>query len=77
MDAPSPQLDECNVYSVGYTFVCILLEDSSHRPAGFLVKIMVYSINSDLWTQKLFDILKEKEMKPTKMKPTKLIKIEV
>ena len=51
-------------------FRCILLEDSTHRSSGFLVKIIVYSENSDLWTQKLFDILKEKGTKPTKISKT-------
>ena len=42
MDARSPQLDECNEYSVGYIFLCILLEDTTHRSSGYLIKIIVY-----------------------------------
>ena len=67
MDGDNLLLDECNVYSVGFKFVCILLEDTNHRSAGYLIKIVVYSINSDLWTHKLYDILKEKKMKPIKI----------
>ena len=76
MDVRCPQLDECNEYSVDYVFRCILLEDSTHRSSGFLVKIIVYSVNSDLWTQKLFDILKEKGTKPTKISQTILLLLE-
>ena len=61
MDEDNLLLDECNVYSVGFKFACILLEDINHRAAGYLIKIAVYSINSDSWTHKLYDILKEKK----------------
>ena len=64
MDGDNLQLDDCNVSSVEFKFVCILLEDTNHRTAGYLIRIVVYSVNSDSWTQKLYDILKEKKMKP-------------
>jgi hypothetical protein len=67
MDGDNLLLDECNVYSVGFKFVCILLEDTNHRSTGYLIKIVVYSINSDLWTHKLYDILKDKKLKPIKI----------
>ena len=64
MDEDNLLLDECNVYSVGYNFVCVLLEDTNHSSAGYLIKIVVHSINSDSWTHKLYDLLKEKKCNP-------------
>ena len=67
MDEENLLLDEWNVYSVGYKFVCILLEDTNHSSAGYLLKIFVHSINPDSWTHKLYDLLKEKKMKQSRL----------
>ena len=67
MDVKNLLLDECNVYDVGFKFVCELAEDTNHKREGFLIRILVYSLNSDLWTKKMFDILKTKKMKALKL----------
>ena len=67
MDIKNLLLDECNVYDVGFKFVCELVEDTNHKREGFLIRILVYSLNSDLWTKKMFDILKTKKIKALKL----------
>jgi hypothetical protein len=61
MDFPSVLLDECNVYDIGFRFVCVLSEKLHHKGEGYLITILVYSINSDMWTDKMFDILLAKK----------------
>ena len=67
MDVKNLLLDESNVYDVGFRFVCELVEDTNHKREGFKIRILVYSLNSDLWTKKLYDILKIKKMKKLKI----------
>lgn len=67
MDFSSDLLDECNVYDLGFRFVCVLSEKLHHREEGYLITILVYSINSVMWTDKLYDILVAKNAKPTKL----------
>ena len=67
MDIKSLSLDESNVYSVGFRFVCELVEDTKHKREGFKIRILVYSLNSDQWTKKLYDVLKIKKMKGLKI----------
>lgn len=67
MDSPSDLLDECNIYDVGFRFVCVLSEKLHHKGEGYLITILVYSINSDVWTDKLYDILLAKNARPNKL----------
>ena len=53
-------LPECNVYNVGFRFQCILVTDSHLKAEGYDVNIIVLSINSDLFTDKMMDLLDSK-----------------
>ena len=63
----SDLLDECNIYDVGFRFECVLDEKLHHKAEGYLITILVYSLNSDLWTDKLFQILLSKNVGPIKL----------
>ena len=67
MDFNSDLLDECNLYDVGFRFECVLDEKLHHKAEGYLITILVYSLNSDLWTDKLFQILLSKNVGPIKL----------
>ena len=67
MDFPNVLLDECNIYDLGFRFVCLLSEKLHHKGEGYLITILVYSINSDLWTDKLYNILLAKNANPIKL----------
>lgn len=72
MDSPFDLLDECNVYDLGFRFVCVLSEKLHHKAEGYTISIIVYSINSDMWTDKLYDILVAKNANPQKLKRIKI-----
>ena len=57
LDFEDVTLPECNVYDLGFRFQCVVDEDSHHKAEGYFVNIIVYSINSDVFTDKMFDIL--------------------
>ena len=57
MDTPHVSLSESNEYGVGFEFKCLFVEDSSHREEGFRIEIVVYTMNSDLWTDHFTEIL--------------------
>jgi hypothetical protein len=67
MDFDNDLLDECNVYDVGFRFACVLDEKLLHKNEGFLITILVFSLNSDLWTEKLLQILISKDLRPIKL----------
>lgn len=65
-------LDESNVYNVDFEFVCVLTEKLNHTVEGFTINILVYSAHSDVWIDKMFDILKSNKMGPTKLERIRL-----
>ena len=67
MDFNSDLLDECNLYDVGFRFECVLDEKLHHKAEGYLITILVYSLNSDLWTDNLFQIPLSKNVGPIKL----------
>lgn len=67
MDHQNVSLPECNAYDIGFRFQCIVDEDSHHKAAGYFVNIVVYSINSDIFTVKMFDILNSQGLNPLRM----------
>lgn len=67
MDFDNDLLDECNVYDVGFRFACVLDEKLHHKTEGYLITILVFSLNSDLWTEKLLQILISKDLRPIKL----------
>lgn len=54
MDVENVSLPECNAYELGFRFQCQVEEDSHHKAEEY---ITVYSSNSDILTDKMFDIL--------------------
>ena len=64
MDFDDASLPECNVYNVGFRFQCILVTDSHHKAEGYDVNIIVLSINSDSFTDKMMDLLNSKGLVP-------------
>jgi hypothetical protein len=67
MDNRNIHLDEYNVYGVDYKFVCVFTENLNHTKEGWTVVILVYSPNSDAWTDKMLKILKCTKMNTTKL----------
>ena len=72
MDDGTPILTECNVYDEGYKFACRLESCTNHSFEGYPIFVVVYSINSDLWTNSLFALLDAFELNPTKLNPAEL-----
>ena len=64
MDFDDACLPECNAYNLGFRFECIIEEDSHHKAEGYFVNIIVFSINSDIFTDKMYDILNTKGLNP-------------
>jgi hypothetical protein len=56
MDNRNIHLDEYNEYGVDYKFVCMFTENLNHTKEGWTVLILLYSPNSDAWTDKMLKI---------------------
>ena len=67
MDNVNPALDESNLYDVDFKFIRVLTENLNHRAAGYTIDILVYSANSDSWTDVMLKILQTEKMGPTKI----------
>ena len=67
MDFENINLPESNAYDLGFRFQCELEEISHHKAEGYCVKIIVYSINSDIFTDIMYDILDSKGLNPLRM----------
>ena len=67
MDNQNVLLDESNVYGVDYKFVCVLTENLNNTREGFSVVILVSSLNSDSWTDKMLNILNSTKIHTTKL----------
>ena len=67
MDNVNPALDESNLYDVDFKFVCVLTENLNHLAAGYTIDILVYSANSDSWTDVMLKNLQTEKTKPTKI----------
>ena len=67
MDVENVSLPECNAYELGFRFQCQVEEDSHHKAEGYFVNIIVYSINSDIFTDKMFHILNTQGLNPLRM----------
>ena len=67
MDNMNPALDKSNTYGVDFKFVCVLTENLNHRAVGYTIDILVYSANSDSWTDVMLKILQSEKMGPTKI----------
>ena len=67
MDFNNDLLGECNLYDAGFRFECMLDKKLHHKAEGYLITILVYSLDSDLWTNKLFQILISKNVGPIKL----------
>ena len=66
IDTPNVDVLECNEYGVGF-FFCILVENSNHRGDKFRISIMVYTINSDAWTDNFMKFLSNHDIKCNKV----------
>ena len=64
MDFDDASLPECNIYNVGFRFQCILVTDFHHKAEGYDVDIIVLSINSDSFTDRMMDLLNSKGLVP-------------
>lgn len=73
MDNRNAFLDESNIYGVDYKFVCVFTENLNHTKEGFTVVILVYSLNSDAWTDKMVNILKSTKINTTKLTAKKYL----
>ena len=67
MDNVNPALDESNLYDVDFKFIRVLTENLNHRAAGYTIDILVYSANSDSWTDVMLKNLQTEKMGPTKI----------
>jgi hypothetical protein len=47
MDFPHPLLNENNRYGRGFKFACRLREDTNHTCDGYLIDVVIFSVNSD------------------------------
>lgn len=50
-------LYEFDLYCVDCELVCVLTGNLNHKVEGFTVVILVYSLNSDAWTDIMLNIL--------------------
>ena len=66
IDDGTPFFFGCNVYDEGFKFECRLQSCTNHTFEGYEVIVVVLSINSDLWTDSLFDYFNELNLNPTK-----------
>ena len=60
MDDSADAIDENSTYGQGFTFACRLREDSNHTVDGYAIDVVVFSINSDSWTNTFMDVLQKK-----------------
>lgn len=67
MDNENLRLNECHTYGIGFMFVCRLREDTNHTVEGYAVDIVVFSKNSDSWTNLMINILIEKNITAVKL----------
>ena len=67
MDDGTPNLTECNLYDVGFKFACRLESCTNHTCEGYQIFVIVYTVNSDLWTDSLFDFLHASGLNPSKL----------
>lgn len=67
MDDGTPNFTECNMYGVGFKFACRLESSTNHTYEGYQIFVVVYSTNSDVWTDSLFDFLHDSGLNPTKL----------
>ena len=62
MDNENPRSNKCHTYGITFMFVCRLREDTNHTVEGYAVDIVMFSKNSDSWTNLMVDILIEKNI---------------
>jgi hypothetical protein len=62
MDSPHPALNENNIYGLGFKIACRLRDDTNHTSEGYLIDVVVFSINSDPWTHLFLNVLAEKNI---------------
>lgn len=62
MENSHASLSESNEFGVGFEFKCLFVEDSSHREEGFRIEIVVFTTNSELWTDHFTEILAENKI---------------
>jgi hypothetical protein len=62
MDSPHPLLNENNRYGRGFKFACRLREDTNHTCGGYLIDVIIFSVNSDSWTNLFCNVLAEKNI---------------
>jgi hypothetical protein len=62
MDSPHPALNENNIYGLGFKIACRLRDDTNHTSEGYLIDVIVFSINSDPWTYFFLNVLAEKNI---------------
>ena len=59
--------DENNAYGRDFIFVCRLREDTNHTVDGYAVDIVMFSKNSDSWTNLMIEILNENNITSLKL----------
>lgn len=62
MDSNSSLLNENNRYGRGFMFACRLKEDTNHTSAGYDIDVVVFTTNSDSWTDLFHDILSQRNI---------------
>lgn len=67
MDGTLDYLLECSTYGLGFQLKCVLCDDSNHKSDGFGIHIVVYSINSDIFTDQLIIFFQSKGIQSKKI----------
>ena len=67
MDDSADGIDENSTYGQGFKFVCRLKEDSNHIVDRYAIDVVVFSSNSDSWTNTFMDVLIQKNVTCTKL----------
>lgn len=67
MDGGTRNQTEYNMYDVGFTFACRLESCTNHTCEGYQLFVIVYTVNSDLWTDSLFDFLHASGLNPSEL----------
>jgi hypothetical protein len=62
IDSPHTALNENNIYGQGFKVACRLRDDTNHTSEGYLIDVVIFSINSEPWTNLFLDILAEKNI---------------
>lgn len=62
MDDNVSELLDYAIHNVDYKFACTLSEDLNHKAAGYKIEIILYSNKSEVWTEKIIELLLSKNI---------------